>query len=227
MDDIKASNNDIITVPIKVKDFNSITGYQFTLNWDASALEFQSVNNVALISYFGTTEIANGKLAVQWNDNSANAISLNDNTVLFELKFKVSSSNITTSAIEINSDITKSEAYNNNLDLVTIQSIPANIKLNLLNDIAVPESDLYSLTAYPNPFTESSTISFTIQVDEYVQIAIYNSIGQIIADFSDFYKKGNNNITWLVNNKNCNQEYLILQFYTSSFQQSIPLLFLK
>lgn len=228
MDDVTASANDVITVPVKVKDFNLVTGYQFTVSWDPTVLEFQTVNNTSLSSYFGTQNTANGKLSVQWNDNSTSAISLADNADLFNLQFKVIGNNGMSSNIEINSDVTLSEAYNQNFDVLNIQNTAAIVQVDLSTEIAnIPNNNGYSLCVYPNPLNESSSITFSLPENDFVQLAVYNLMGQKIADFSGSYAEGINHINMPANKiANFNGCYL-LQFATSSYNQTEKLIISK
>ena len=48
LDNLAAQPGDIISIPVRVKDFSEITGYQFTMNWDPSLLKFKAVHAQAL-----------------------------------------------------------------------------------------------------------------------------------------------------------------------------------
>lgn len=52
MDKYHAISTDRLTIPIKAKHFNNITGCQFTLSWDASELTLLEVTNKALQGYY-------------------------------------------------------------------------------------------------------------------------------------------------------------------------------
>ncbi len=41
--------------------------------------------------------------------------------------------------------------------------------------------DIFSLTAYPNPFSENTTIQFRLSSEERVRLVVYNTAGQLVA----------------------------------------------
>ncbi len=83
----------LICVEVEVDDFTDINGFQFTLNWDPSVLEYESVGNFNLdfldSGSFGTTDVANGNLGLIWFDFELDGESLPDGTVVFEVCFSV------------------------------------------------------------------------------------------------------------------------------------------
>lgn len=56
------------------------------------------------------------------------------------------------------------------------------------------------LNNYPNPFNNSTNISFELSEDDLIAITIYNSLGQLVYSSSDFRLKGLNSINIKFNN---------------------------
>ncbi|MBX2816775.1 MAG: hypothetical protein KTR24_12280, partial [Saprospiraceae bacterium] len=87
----------VVSVDFSVRDFNSLVGMQFSINWDETVLSFRELKNVSgslrdfdagafnLDSRF--TE--DGIIIVSWFDQSAEGNSLDNGTILFTVDFDV------------------------------------------------------------------------------------------------------------------------------------------
>lgn len=76
---------------------------------------------------------------------------------------------------------------------------------------------------YPNPFNPSTTISFELKNDEFVNLSIYNVKGQIIKTLNNSrLNSGNHSVTWNGTNENNNKSasgiYFIKLQTTNSIQ---------
>ena len=62
----------------------------------------------------------------------------------------------------------------------------------------LPEPErIAGLSAYPNPFNPRTTISFSLERDEYVDIAVYDLVGRCVAVLSQqVYSAGSHSLTW-------------------------------
>ena len=107
-----------VCVPVTVNDFDGIASLQFSLQWDATVLQFTEVTNFNLpdlnASSFNTTQTENGQTAMAWFDNTAQGVTLSDGTILFELCFTVLSADGTSSSIVFADIPTQREAANAN-----------------------------------------------------------------------------------------------------------------
>ena len=89
-----------VEVPITVRNFNEIGGFQFSMQWDPAVLQFTGVSgfnhSVATdeLFFFGETnfnldQINNGNLTVLYEQILAVDVSLPDNASIFTLEFEV------------------------------------------------------------------------------------------------------------------------------------------
>lgn len=93
-----ASPGHIVSVPVHLDAGEAVNllGFQFTINWNAQDLSYESLSNFGInsldIEDFGTPEITdnNNSLSVVWEDYP-NAFTVDDNTLLFYINFMVSS----------------------------------------------------------------------------------------------------------------------------------------
>lgn len=93
--DAPECNSNIYRVDIDVRDFTDITDLQFSMNFDATVLDFLSVDNVIFTDNFNfnsdPTELDNGILTFTWAkaSNPNIGISYGDNTRIFSVVFDV------------------------------------------------------------------------------------------------------------------------------------------
>ncbi|MBI4648554.1 MAG: hypothetical protein HY738_18715, partial [Bacteroidia bacterium] len=78
-----------IFIPVKVEGFNNISGYQFTVIWNPSVMQFINVENVELNGYYNTDRANEGILTTLWSDENLSGVSIEDGSVIFELHFTV------------------------------------------------------------------------------------------------------------------------------------------
>ncbi|MEZ4994093.1 MAG: cohesin domain-containing protein [Saprospiraceae bacterium] len=94
LSEVSGAQGEEITVDVSVQDFQAISGMQFTIDFDASILEFVEVTNVNLTGLsgagnFSTAGLDPGKIILTWNDPQGTGITHTDGTVIFSLTFKV------------------------------------------------------------------------------------------------------------------------------------------
>ena len=159
------------TVDFNAKDFNNIAGYQFSLGFNNSAVEFVDVvtNLEGLTaSNFGLTKLNEGVITTSWN--TANAVSMNDDATLFSLTFVANEAISTNELFEINSRYTASEAYSGS-DLY-------NVSLAFNGNVASDKFELYQNT--PNPFKAETAIGFNLTEAGTVTLKLYDVSGRVL-----------------------------------------------
>ncbi len=190
----EASTGGEIIVPVKVKGFHNVTGYQFTISWDSETLELTDVANRSLNGYYGKQKASEGFLTTSWDDEIAKGVSLKDGETVFELKFKVIGKNGSFSEIKIGSEMTAGEAYNEHLDLLDVRSTNGIVKVGNANRFHPSEG--WNLSVSPNPFTNSTQIIFDLPQDESVTISIYDILGKEVKRIGGTYHAGRNQVQW-------------------------------
>lgn len=79
---------------------------------------------------------------------------------------------------------------------------PGQLIINAAPSAAIEESDqvplpCYMFPNYPNPFNNSTTISFQLENPSHVNVYVYNSTGQLISILADrHFDSGDHKITW-------------------------------
>jgi len=175
-----------VRLQVTSDNFEDILGMQFTLGNDAS-LTFDRFE-AGLINmsddYVGYNSADEGKITVSWNSTAAITADLDD--VLFTAVY-TAITNGSTDQITIDNSITSDEAYDKNLNVLDI---------DLLNGKGKTVAEGYSLFQNnPNPFSETSTIAFSLPTSQEATLTIYDMSGRLLETFSGVYAKGVTEIT--------------------------------
>ena len=176
-------------VNFTAKDFANISGYQFTIGYDVDALDFVGLEGKAAdISgeNFGLTNLERGKITTSWNGKSATTLSSDE--VLFTLTFKATKSGKLSKAINVNSSLTPAVAFNGNEENMEVA-----LEFNSNNGV-VAANNFELLQNNPNPFKESTTISFNLPAAGKATISIYGVDGKVLKLIQGEYAKGMNNV---------------------------------
>ncbi len=204
-----------ILIPIKAKQFENISGMQFTLNWNENELDFSGIRNGSLQVDAATQKTIKGKLGVLWTDENAEPISLNEDEVLFSLRFISKSQG--DCHLDLNSSFIAMEAVNADLELLEIQ---------LLKDepSALNESGYRVYQNVPNPFSDHTTISFELPQEKQVGIKVYDMLGKVVEKFNGTYPAGSHQIK--IGNSQLARGVYYLQFETDDYRQSIKMTYI-
>ncbi len=165
----------VYQMAFKASDFNQITGFQLTLNFDSQVLAFETVQSGALKvdeSNFGMKAIDHGKLAMSWNDSKA--MTFTGDEVLFVLNFRVLANQKVSQSVALSNDITATEAYDASLNV-------KNVSLSVRSGNNLVDSNVFELFQNaPNPFDKETVIGFRLGESQPVQLSVYDMTGKII-----------------------------------------------
>ena len=175
MKDQTTKVGDIINIPFSLNDIDPLLGFQFTVDFDATALQYHGLKDVAIPNFgssnFNTRQKNRGQISFSWFDIKEGA--LND---LFTLQFTVAKEGRLSDFLELNSSLTRAEAYM----LDTDEAV--NITLNFDKSNSIATSDLM-LT--PNP-TGNGITNLQVQVADLqtLDIEILSTNGQLMTYLS-------------------------------------------
>ncbi len=179
------SNQEDVSFDVKAEDNEIISGFQFTLEFDPSILEFTGIENKAVsisAANINTLRKSEGLVMISWNN--ALGVNVNESESLFRLHFKSKSSGILKDVIKISSQITNAEIYNEELETSKLE-------------LRFEGKDFTGLKVYqntPNPFSNITEIVFDLPEDDNVNIKIIDSTGKILLNNHRHYSKGQNSI---------------------------------
>lgn len=185
-----------ITIPVYAENFNQISGFQMSIEWNANQMNFVNTNNQSLEVFTGTQMSSDGILTCLWSTENQNGLNFSNNQILFEIQFEITGNIEELGWIEFNSEITRAEAYDNNLDLLDISLNGGNIELNQsITEIDNLKNSFY-LNCYPNPFNGKTSINFNTEDKENIEFEIFNITGQKVWSLNKHFNSGNHSIIW-------------------------------
>ncbi len=185
---------EVIEVPFRAVDFADRQAYQMTIDFDANVLALDDIQTGALPGLteknFGTAYLNEGHLSTFWV--STVPTTLNDNTVLFTLKFRALNSHHALSGLlKPGSAITAAEAYDEMGDVLPISFEFAQTSTSATT-LVQEGFELYQNR--PNPFRETTTIQFRLPESARTTVRLFNASGRLVRSFIGEYPAGVNTI---------------------------------
>ena len=183
------------TVPVifRAKDFANVYGFQFTIDFDASALEFNSIVSTSLTNAenYGLSLLEQGAVTALWFETTPTVLA--DGEAVLHLLFKVKTPCYISDAINISSRYTTAEAYVGE----DMETWDVDLQFGG-GTTATKEAGLQGFALYqniPNPFAQKTTIGFDLPNAATAKFSIYDTNGRIILETEDKYPSGYNEIT--------------------------------
>jgi len=196
------------TVAVRAEQFRGIQGYQYTLDFDAKALDFVGLNtHWADLSteHFGLTKVDDGFLATSWNGSEG--VTLNDDEVLYSVTFRAKVATRLSQALKVSSRVTQAEAYDAEDELLDVQ-------FRFEEDVLTGfEFELYQNE--PNPFRDLTIIGFNLPERSTATLKVYDVTGRVLKVVSGEFARGYNTIN-LTRAELQSQGMLIYQLDTST-----------
>jgi hypothetical protein len=171
-------------VDFKANNFNDITGYQFTLNFDKNAIRVLNVESGVLevnAENFGLNRMEEGMITTSWN--TAEGMSIASGEVVFSLIVEATEVASLSDALTVNSRITAAEAYNS-ADQIH------EVSLNFTNGVVETGFALYQNE--PNPFRETTQVGFNLPEALSATLTVYDVTGKVLKIVEGDYVKGYN-----------------------------------
>lgn len=181
-EDAELSNGQEITINVTTSTVDKIAGAQWTMDFDAAACEFKKVIPGAINLNESNYNVTNNKVAFSWND--INGRSFKKDEILFTIVLKATTNTQLSKVMNISSDVVKSEAYTQDLSTLGVKMTFANRSLEIFT--------LGQNT--PNPFTDKTSIAFTLPQAGQATLTIYDLTGKLVRQISNTYPKGESEI---------------------------------
>ncbi len=179
----------------------SLFGFQFTLDF-GNAIELRSIDSDVVQWQSSNANVSSqdaGLVMLSWNDIELNQFQAGKPIL------SVTLASLTDEKVNINSQITKAEAYGENLEVYNINSTWMD-----------SDSGFEVFQNRPNPFSQSTLVSFMLPEDDMVRLEIFDVNGKIIQSQENWYKNGLNEIE--INLQNGGMEgVLYYEISTSNF----------
>jgi large repetitive protein len=175
-----------VVINITSDNFAQIVGAQWNVNFDAANMEYKSILPGALkLTHENTNDLLaqRGKLSFSWNDVKGQTFAKDE--ILFTLVFRATANNQLSKSMSIVSEPSfTSEAYAQDLS-----------KLQIAMNFTSRTAEQFELGQNnPNPFTDKTTVGFTLPKAATATLTIYDLTGKVVRMYSSEYVKGYNEI---------------------------------
>ncbi len=163
----------------------TVLGYQFTLDFPTEAIEWESViPGLVSEEHFGWALADEGAITANWL--SAEPAQLDEHTILFQLKGKAKMDGKLSEWLRLSSRFTPKEAYNGNGEYLDAR---------LLFEGSEEEQSGFALFQNrPNPFRESTEISFLLPETCSARLTVWDASGKVMQTTEGIFQKGYNSI---------------------------------
>lgn len=185
-----------ILVPVKVTNFDSVASAQFVIRWDPLILKFKNVSGLNLPS-LATTDfnwanaLDSGILRFAWDsENYFPGVTVPDSTPIFRIRFDVIGPLLSGTAVSVTEafptlfEITK---INPDSSLTSYLLPQANIHqgfvaIGFTSATGTPGGDDFPVSVFPNPFSETAGVAFSLTQTDDVQMLITDISGRVVFD---------------------------------------------
>jgi len=175
----------------RASDFNNIVGYQFSLDFDKSAVEFVQTSAGKINttdSNFGLTLLEEGVITTSVSQSST--FEVENNEVLFSLSFVAKQNTSISNVFDLNNRYTVAEAYNQSGELLDL-----GLKFNSKEGEIIVDGAAFDLFQnQPNPFKSSTSITFNLPTSSKISLRIHDVSGKTVKLIEGDYDKGRNEI---------------------------------
>jgi len=185
-DDQRLFKGEQVTVPVYSSDLDDILGFQATINFNKDRMSFAGVKAGQLDvteDNIGLNYLESGIITLSWN--SIVTGDTEEDLPLFEFVFDMKEDALLSNELYINSSLTEAEAYDSELRVMDLE-------------LEFRGEERESFVLYqntPNPFLETTDVSFKLPKASNVQFTVFDVTGRILMQERDYLDAGIHTIT--------------------------------
>ncbi len=185
MQDEVYSAGEIYETAFRAKDFEAISGFQFTLDYDENLVNFMAIETGGLPDFTGDNfglHPNNAAITCSWHHIAMQ--SLKDNDLIFKVKFKARQQTTCRAIFQLSDQLTLAEAYRDEL--------AANLRIDykFMVEKEQRNTDFIVYQNSPNPFTTQSKIAFYLPETGPITLRIFNCNGKILCNKNYILEQG-------------------------------------
>lgn len=184
----------VITVPVRVSNFDSIVAAQFVVQWDPEVLSFVKVilYNLPGMDYldFGLTEAQDsGIIRFAWEAPSGSfnsGVTVADQTAIYRIQFNVIGQISAGSALTIAeippTDFEVIKVGHPALTIDSCEIVNGYVAVGYTVATAEPEKNTLPVRIAPNPFSDATRVVFDLKSDEIVHFRLTDAAGRLVEE---------------------------------------------
>jgi hypothetical protein len=176
-----------ITITTFSNNFEKIIGGQLTIDFDPTALKFQSIEGNHSIELgeqnFGKKDIDDGFILCSWNTSASQ--NLNVEEAFCNITFTAKKDGKLSDYLTLNSKKINAEVYVENGNEMEFW----NAELRFENEV---HNNTFTIS--PNPFSEQTTFNFSLENAGQVEVEIFDSNGRLVFSQQKHMQAGKNKI---------------------------------
>jgi hypothetical protein len=189
--EVEYKTNQEFIATVKIKDIGDIIAFQGTLNYalqNLDLVEAKAINN-GIDCEFGLAHLASGKLTLSWMNPTK--LNFAKGEAVFTLRFRAKASGKLSKSLYFTSDLTQTEAYNEEGE---VRNMTLMFLTKQLNDSKLKVNVVDGLHNAPNPFRDVTTVRFALAESSPATLYIYDQTGREVKRIEGDYDKGMNTI---------------------------------
>jgi hypothetical protein len=176
-DEIAVRKGDVITVPVRISQEAEVAALTLNLSYNNKLIEVVGVNFEQ--DYYRIDQEA-GTLNIGWFSMQPSYFAAGESIALIDVR--------------VLADITANERFftlEAETELADIEAMPINgiifetSALNTATSVIDPQANDLFVTNYPNPFRNTTMISYYLPTASQVQLVVFNKMGQMIETLVD------------------------------------------
>ena len=172
-----------------MKNFKELKALQFTLHFNAAVFNLIGIEKNGLAIEYATNKAGEGIVPILWTEATAEDLTIEDGTVIFNLKLQ-KKNKFCTEDIQISGDITAVEAWDKDHQLHDIIKSKGAVS----DKISEPVVNKESFKISPNPSRGLSNLSIQSTTDKTVKVHVINTQGKTVWMMPVQLSKGSHNI---------------------------------
>ena len=175
------------TINTFAENYEQIIGGQFTIDFDATALEFQSIEGNSSIDLneenFGKTQAGDGFILCSWNTLASQ--NLNEEEAFYNITFTAKKDGKLSDYLTINSKKINAEVYVEDGNEMEFWNTELNFE---------EEDNRNEFYISPNPFSEQTTFNFSLENVGQIELEIFDTNGRLVFSQQKNMSAGKNQI---------------------------------
>lgn len=183
--------NATVSIPIAARNFGKMKGFQLTLAWDATVLEFVNFQSDRLTdlsaAHFDLENVADGKIALVWLAENGQPLNVLEGEVLLNISFKLVGENGSFSDVRISDALKTPMVVTENLE---IKHPVFDVYRVYVVENVIGNDNIFQLAIFPNPTVGAFYTQFQLENDAEVSFKIVNSLGVQVQGYQAFFDAG-------------------------------------